>query len=94
MPSEKNGTVKISIDKKSEQLIIEIEDDGIGVEASKANRKSDAKSEHYGIKLINDRLKTISENLKQDCSVELLDKTNTNFSVTIVKIKLPFLLDE
>lgn len=94
MPSEKNGTVKISIDKKSEQLIIEIEDDGIGVEASKANRKSDAKSEHYGIKLISDRLKTISENLKQDCSVELLDKTNSNFSGTIVKIKLPFLLDE
>lgn len=94
MPSEKNGTVKISIDKKSEQLIIEIEDDGIGLEASKAKRKSDAKSEHYGIKLINDRLKTISENLKQDCSVELLDKTNSNFSGTIVKIKLPFLLDE
>ncbi len=94
MPSEKNGTVTISINKNSYQIIIEITDDGIGMEASAKMRKNESKSEHFGIKLITERLKSFSENLKQDFIVEIKSRNQPIETGTIVTIILPVMEDE
>lgn len=68
-PEEQNGEIFVCVREKAEKLIVEIIDNGVGMDERQVNElengKSSRKSEHFtgiGINNIRDRLKLIYEN--------------------------------
>jgi ligand-binding sensor domain-containing protein len=71
LPREKRGTISIDAIKKDEKLIINIIDDGIGIDKS-LNDKKDKKQYHdsKGMKLTKSRIELIGKISNKECSVE------------------------
>lgn len=85
---DKKGKLKIDINNQSQNLIITIEDNGIGIEKSKAIKtKNQKKQESLGMKNIDTRVKLINELYQTSISVEIkptfADVENTGTTVII-----------
>lgn len=87
-----DGQLTLRIKKEARLLICEIEDNGIGREAS-MKMKSRAKKEHEskGMQITKDRLEILNKKEKSNLSVEIIDlKSNSEASLgTIVRIFVP-----
>jgi two-component sensor histidine kinase len=77
--------------KKDEQLVCEIEDNGVGINESK-KRKIGLRSVHrsLGISNINDRLVVLNEKYKMNCSLSIIDKSELPGNKTGTLVTLRF----
>lgn len=71
LPSNKSGNIDVNINKKGNQLIIDIIDDGIGIDESLALKK-DKKQYHVskGMELTKNRIELISKISNKECTVK------------------------
>ncbi len=85
-----NGLVQLRIREVDNRLIIEIEDNGIGIDASQALRKTDSLTkQHFGLKITQERLKHIETKMKQAISFHTIDLSTFNRRGTLIRIELP-----
>lgn len=91
LPSNKPGNIDVNIVVKNKQLIIDIIDDGIGIDESLALKK-DKKQHHIskGMELTKNRIELISKISNQECSINgpyQIEKNNkvlgTQVTITI-----------
>ena len=71
LPRDQKGTIKVDVLKRENKLIINIVDDGIGIDASRENKKG--KSQHHdskGMELTKGRINLISKVSKKDCAIK------------------------
>ncbi|WP_378954670.1 ATP-binding protein [Pelosinus sp. sgz500959] len=83
LPKVGGGTVKISISHQAEFILIEIKDDGIGIDLNKLETLliEDFSNKSVGLKNINQRMKRL-----YGYGIDLISSTETG---TIVSIKIP-----
>ncbi|MEM6803356.1 MAG: histidine kinase [Bacteroidota bacterium] len=88
---EAKGFLKLHMKQEDEQLIIHIEDNGIGRERSQALKTKHQKAQKStGLKNTEERLKIINELYKKEVQVKILDlDTDAEDIGTRVEIKLP-----
>lgn len=87
LPKGEPGTISISIIRQEKQLIIRIEDDGIGLRRSLAS-KGNARRKSMGLTIIEKRLKLFDEKYYQ---FNIYDRADVypGSNGTVVEIKLP-----
>lgn len=88
IPSD--GLIVVRVSENSKQLIIEIEDNGIGIEMSKAAKKENDKQSSYGISLVNEIVTHYNEMNNKKIRISVLDKKTFNTSGTLVQIVIDF----
>jgi ligand-binding sensor domain-containing protein len=95
LPSNKPGNIDVNIKKENNQLIIDIIDDGIGIEES-IKMKKDKKQYHVskGMELTKNRIELISKISNKECSVKgpfQIEKNNkilgTQVTITITLLQ-------
>lgn len=88
-PTEIQGEISIIIKKENEMLICEIEDNGIGIEASLL---AHSKGGHIsaGLNITENRLKLISKSLGQKFLFSINDKNKRKGKGTIVTFAIPY----
>ena len=83
------GFLKVAISQLKNDIIVTIEDDGIGRKKSQELKTENQKSQQStGIKNINSRLKIIEEVFKTKLDVVIEDADKTNQSGTLVTVKI------
>ncbi|MCB0480239.1 MAG: histidine kinase [Flavobacteriales bacterium] len=96
LPAKKKGAIfiRIILDSTTEgTLLIEIEDNGVGINYSKkASKKQIFKHKSAGMDIVRQRLTTYSELYDNQFFIEFIDlsELNKEQSGTIVKMKLPY----
>lgn len=71
LPANEHGNIKVTINKDDDKLIINVIDDGIGIDVSLAQKKD--KSQHHdskGMELTKDRIKLVSKISNKDCAIK------------------------
>jgi ligand-binding sensor domain-containing protein len=71
LPSNKHGSIKVDILLKDNKLVINVKDDGIGIDVSIDNKKD--KSQHHdskGMELTKGRINLISKISNKDCAIK------------------------
>ncbi|MEP1488631.1 MAG: histidine kinase [Algibacter sp.] len=91
--NEKKGEKKLTIDFKIEKgsLRCFIVDEGIGINAAQAKKRSNLNREKYGIKLAQDRIGLINENYKTNAKIKITDASilDSEKTGTMVEISMP-----
>jgi SAM-dependent methyltransferase len=88
--SKRKGKLQIEIHIENQQLVCIIQDNGIGINVSKALDKN--KNKHnFGLKSAKERLKILKQSRKEDYSVKIqqIENENNEPQGTEVKIRLP-----
>lgn len=90
-----DGRLRVQISKQGDQLICEIEDNGIGRLASREHKKNNKGEQSRGIQFTKDRLSIIEEQTKLPTSFEIIDLKNNQGEArgTLVRISYPFEFD-
>ncbi len=78
MLKENQATLKIEIEKKNDQLLIIIEDNGIGRIAASAIRKDDQNHHSSGLHITQARINTLNSQFQKCFSVQIIDLFNNN----------------
>lgn len=79
---EREGIVEVNYSINNNDLVLEIIDNGIGIDSSKINQSS---HKSYAISLTKQRLKL----LHKKCKIEIIDRKNKNEQGTKVEIVIP-----
>ncbi len=89
---DKGGLLFVRFKKLGKQLIVEVEDNGIGIEAAKALDNKNKHHESMALKITRERLDVIQKDSGGKAGLEIIDKKNINpfDRGTIIKIILPF----
>ncbi len=89
----KDGRIIVRMLKKNQQLIIEVEDNGIGIKASKSTSVN-KKHESMALQITNNRLNVIRKLSKKPCSLEIIDQQEINPGTpgTLIRITIPIIL--
>jgi tetratricopeptide (TPR) repeat protein len=83
------GIILIRYSLHGNELLCEIEDNGIGYEAG-LQKKRDHNGHHsYGIEITRQRIDILKKKFKVNACIEIADKTNTTGTGTLVKITMP-----
>lgn len=84
------GRIKISFKKEEEQMVVMVEDNGIGIIASR-QQKNEKSHESMALKITRERLDVIQKDSGGKVSLEIVDKKKNNpfDRGTIVKIVFP-----
>jgi LytS/YehU family sensor histidine kinase len=92
MNKEGNRNLKLSVMAENEQIIISIDDDGIGREQASLLRKNSPKHQSMGINVNKERVELLSLTNDLHIYINIIDKKLPNGSVdgTKVMIYLPF----
>lgn len=87
-----NGHILVSIKREGDFLRYTIEDNGVGLEASKKQKEQNVTHESLAIKITNERLETLYSGQKGDPVIEITDKASLDSSSSGVKIsfKIPY----
>lgn len=91
-----NGNIDIRILNVDGNLVYEIEDDGVGIEAANKLKKTFGnKYESLATNISKERIKYLGRKLKKKYEIEIIDKNVLNNLYTGVKIKfaLPFVIN-
>ncbi|MGV6861298.1 MAG: histidine kinase [Putridiphycobacter sp.] len=83
-----NGLININITEENQQIIITVEDNGVGVMNAVKTKVSNSKS--HGIKITKERLSLIQQLFNQPCGVKIepgANDTGTKVSINVPKIK-------
>lgn len=92
MPLDKNGNLKLTIDSEEKKLVIKIDDDGIGINRSKKQKKDAAGTTHYGIPITKERLNILQKKYNQNVSLTIVDKSEMHMQGTLVTIVMPSII--
>jgi tetratricopeptide (TPR) repeat protein len=86
------GHILVSIKREGDFLRYTIEDDGIGLEASKKSKERNTAHESLAVKITNERLETIYAGSKNDPAIEMTDKAVLDSTTSGVRItfKIPY----
>jgi tetratricopeptide (TPR) repeat protein len=86
-----DGWVKVSFLKSSQQMIVEVEDNGVGIEASRKARDKGWGHESMAINITRERLEVIRKDSGGKVGLEILDKKQVNpfDKGTLVRIIFP-----
>ncbi|MDB4334799.1 histidine kinase [bacterium] len=87
------GDLRVSFIKFNDHLVVEIEDNGIGIESSKKMSGKTDKHESMAIKIANERLAVIKKMTRKKSRLEIIDiqNINPNKKGTLVRIELPII---
>lgn len=90
---EKNGLVEVRFLRDNNTLLIEIEDNGIGMAVAQMINKGGAKHESMATRITNERLQVIERMTKKQCSLTITDlhSDSAQKSGVLVKIKIPII---
>ncbi|SMO70448.1 Tetratricopeptide repeat-containing protein [Saccharicrinis carchari] len=90
---EKNGLIEVRFLQDNNTLVIEIEDNGIGLSDAKMLKKGGVKHESMAIRITNERLQMIERMTKKQCALSILDlhSNSTQKSGVLVKITIPII---
>jgi len=90
---EKKGLVEVRFLRDNNSLIIEIEDNGIGLADAQMLNKGGAKHESVATRITNERLQVIERMTKKQCSLTIIDlhSDSAQKSGVLVKIKIPII---
>jgi len=94
LQKDTRGTVEVSLKKENDQLIITIQDDGVGRKKAKELKSKNAvKKKSMGVAITQDRLKLISSiyNIESTVDVEDLCSEDGQPKGTRIRIKLPLI---
>lgn len=95
--TRKDININIDFKKAGEQLVCIIDDDGVGIDRSIANKKNNVETHtSVGIANIQNRIQLLNEKYGLACSIEIIDKSNLpgQLQGTRVTIRLPIQIDE
>ncbi|MBL7921424.1 MAG: tetratricopeptide repeat protein [Bacteroidia bacterium] len=82
------GTINITFNKNNKELEYIIEDDGIGLNASKKLKSySEPKHESLAMTITGERMQILFNNIKKEPIIELIDKKDLDLNTTGVKVK-------
>lgn len=86
----------VKIHQKSGNLIVEIDDNGIGRQAARAFEKKETKKKSLGMKITQNRLELLGKSLGMNIQVNLVDKSNASGEAegTTVILKKSLLLSQ
>ncbi len=95
-PTDENGKISVRFSLKNNNLLVEIEDNGIGLAGAKLIKENGSKHESMAIQITNERLKIIEKMTQKNTSFKILDKHEVNSDETgvWVKIKMPIIKTE
>ncbi|MGQ1785228.1 tetratricopeptide repeat-containing sensor histidine kinase [Saccharicrinis sp. GN24d3] len=90
---EKNGLVEIRFSIKKNNLLIEIEDNGIGLAGSKMAKENGVKHESMAVQITNERLQVIEKVTKRPTSFVMIDQhmVTADKSGVLIKIEIPII---
>ena len=90
---EKNGLVEVRFLLDNNTLIIEIEDNGIGLAVTQMLNKGAAKHESMATRITNERLQVIERMTKKQCSLTITDlhSDSAQKSGVLVRIRIPII---
>lgn len=82
------GNINITFNKNNKELEYIIEDDGIGLNASKKLRSyTEPKHESLAMTITGERMQVLYNNIKKEPIIELIDKKDLDLNTTGVKVK-------
>jgi LytS/YehU family sensor histidine kinase len=89
------GMIKVRFIKAGENIICEIEDDGVGREKAWETEYQNKKHKSLAIDIIRDRIEILNRKLKQTISLNIIDlRSDKNQAIgTLVRVNIPYLLD-
>ena len=92
----KHGRIEVRFAKKRDNLVVEIEDNGIGLAGSKMLKEKAGKHESMAIQITNERLEVIKKMTKKATSFEIVDLQEKYVDKTgvLVKIQMPIMQPE
>jgi ligand-binding sensor domain-containing protein len=91
MPKENTGNLLLTVKTNLQQLLIMIDDDGIGIRKSENDKLSISDKTHFGIKLTRERLAYLQKKTNQPAIINLTEKSENGAQGTLVTIILPLL---
>ncbi len=96
--NRKNINIRVNFRKENEQLVCNVEDDGIGINKSLSNKMSN-ESTHtsVGISNVQDHIRLLNEKYNLHCSILVKDKQDIagpGVSGTLVTLRLPYKLQD
>lgn len=96
--NRKNINIRVNFRKENEQLVCNVEDDGIGINKSLSNKMSN-ESTHtsVGIANVQDHIRLLNEKYNLQCSILIKDKQDIagpGVSGTLVTLRLPYKLQD
>lgn len=88
-PSDTKGELNILFQKEGELISCVVDDNGIGIQASLAQKKQPVQNNpSYGIRLAEDRLEMIHAHYGEELRIEIFDKSEKNSSETGTRIQM------
>jgi len=82
------GNINVTFNKNNKELEYVIEDDGIGLNASKKLRSySEPKHESLAMTITSERMQALYNDIKKEPIIELIDKKDLDLNTTGVKVK-------
>ncbi len=94
MPKENTGNLLLTVKTNLKQLIIMIDDDGIGISKSENDKSSISDKGHFGIKLTRERLAYLQKKTNQPAIINITEKSANGSQGTLVTIILPLLTQD
>jgi tetratricopeptide (TPR) repeat protein len=88
------GFIQLRYSLMGNELLCEIEDNGIGYEAGLQSKKNNNGHHSYGIDITRQRIAILKKKFKLNARVEISDKTNREETGTLVKIIMPIKFNE
>jgi len=87
------GKVEVRFFSENDKLIVEIEDNGIGLKATQKANVGPKKHESMAIKITNERLEVIRKMTKKRSGIEIIDlkEVHPNKSGVLVRLELPII---
>ncbi len=86
--SEKKCFLNLSIDNEGDFIIITIEDNGIGMEASKSMRNANQQHQSRGINLVTEKIENLKLKYHVFANLTIIENNFMNETGTIVKLKI------
>lgn len=88
---EKNGILRVKLEELEGQLVFTVEDNGVGLEASKGTRKANPfKEKSIGLESISDRLEMVNNIIENGKAVFHLVENETGGCTAVLKLPMVF----
>lgn len=88
--NQKNGKINLRLYLQNEQLICEIEDNGIGIHQSRANKTKSPDKKSMATTITEKRLKSLGKELGMPAHILIQDKSVQGTQGTFVKMIIPY----
>jgi ligand-binding sensor domain-containing protein len=89
-----HGSIKLSVRKENDFLLISVEDNGIGIDTHKKTVIPHHKKESKALIVLEERLKLIKNNKGQGSSMKIVDRNNSGDAAggTLIELRIPILV--